>query len=241
MTIDIGNTGAKISVFDGETPVFVIGARPGGIAEAVRMELTLNHIEGIVYSCVGRDEEQIADTLEQEGEIPVLRLGADTPLPIIVEYGSRETLGSDRVATAVAVGDAGPTLVVDAGTAITSDLVDGGVFKGGNIAPGLRMRFEALHRNTAALPRVEAEGELPLIGTDTQSAIRCGVVRGAAAEIAMLYAELRREYHDLALVLTGGDAAVLSGLLESYGINHRVEPNLLGIGLVKIYQHNNRT
>ena len=83
-------------------------------------------------------------------------------LPITIDYDTPETLGMDRVAAAVGArvlsSSKDPLLVVDAGSCITIDLLDqNDVYRGGAIAPGLRMRFRALHEFTAALPLVDSD------------------------------------------------------------------------------------
>ncbi|MGN0960124.1 MAG: type III pantothenate kinase, partial [Coriobacteriales bacterium] len=66
-------------------------------------------------------------------------------------------------------------LVVDMGTAITYDVVTAdGKFLGGNIAPGIFVRLEALNHFTKALPLVETDGDCPRWGYDTTTALRAG-------------------------------------------------------------------
>jgi type III pantothenate kinase len=55
-------------------------------------------------------------------------------------------------------------VIVDAGTAVTVDFVDGeGAFHGGVIAPGAQMMLDAMHEKTAQLPKVALGGQ-PLRG-----------------------------------------------------------------------------
>ena len=76
-------------------------------------------------------------------------------------------------------------LVIDAGTCITYEFVDAaGRYHGGNISPGMQMRFQALHRFTSRLPLVQREGRQLSMGKDTDSAIRAGVLRGMEYEIS---------------------------------------------------------
>lgn len=238
MTIDIGNTSMKVGVFEGETLVASLAA-PGADPEPVRTLLTFHHVEGISYCCVGKDMAGIAETLKEEGEIPFLELSPETPLPLDVDY-SRATLGADRIAAAVGVASDSPVLVVDAGTAVTSDLVAGNKFVGGNIAPGLRLRFRALNDYTCRLPLLEAESPVPILGSDTPSAILAGVEGGLAGETESLWRALGESYPNLKLILTGGDAELLASLLESRGIPFEVDHQAVGRGLVRIFNHNHK-
>jgi type III pantothenate kinase len=82
-------------------------------------------------------------------------------LPFKNSYLSKETLGKDRIAAIAAASFLYPgqnVLVVDAGTAITYDIkTSQEEYPGGNISPGLMMRFEALHRFTSQLPLLQPD------------------------------------------------------------------------------------
>ena len=86
------------------------------------------------------------------------------------------------------------------------DYIDAhGNYWGGNIAPGMHMRLNALHEHTARLPLVSAEGVVPGMGYDTETAIRSGVLRGMKYEIEGYIRSMRRKYPELVIFLTGGD------------------------------------
>ena len=143
--------------------------------------------------------------------LQVLRIDRATTLPIGNRYRTPETLGMDRICAAVAAQarvPGSPVLVVNAGTAITYEYVDAaGDYIGGGISLGMRSRFRALHEFTAALPLLDEQGSLQLVGDDTATSIRSGVVNGLIAEIEGIVAQ----YQALAgpalkVFLTGGDA-----------------------------------
>ena len=81
-------------------------------------------------------------------------------LPIKVQYKTPKTLGKDRLAAAVGANYLQPEkdlLVIDAGTAITYELIDAsGSYLGGNISPGMTTRFRALNLFTEKLPFSQA-------------------------------------------------------------------------------------
>lgn len=238
LTVDIGNTATKCSVFEGERLVQSV-VMTGSSVEGVEMLMLLHHVEGASYSCVGEDKGGILEYLKKESGIPVLELTHTTPLPIEICYDTPQTLGLDRIAGAVGVSDGRASLLVDAGTAVTIDLVAGGSFKGGNISPGLRLRKEALHGFTSHLPLVRLDGELPVLGHDTDTAIRSGVVRGLQYEIegALRYAST--QYPDIKLILTGGDAQMMARVLRESGVECELLPSAVGLGLVRIFHYNN--
>ena len=127
----------------------------------------------------------------------------------------RTTLGADRVANAVALAALFPLpgAVVDCGTALTLELVDGSFrFLGGAIAPGRRLMRQSLFRGTAQLPEIPLAESLPLLpGRNTAEAITFGVDRGMVGMIRELLAQAERRFPLRSVVLTGGDAAYFAG------------------------------
>ena len=168
-------------------------------------------------------------------------LTASTPVPIKNDYSSPSTLGMDRLAAAVGAWSIEPghdMLVIDAGTAITYDFVSAsGVYKGGNIAPGKDLRFKSLHEHTGALPLVEDNGVVPMLGNDTETAIRSGVLNGIRYEMEGYIEKMGCLFPSLLVFLTGGDA-------ESFDIKAKRRifalPNLVLRGLVRIVEYNER-
>lgn len=140
------------------------------------------------------------------------------PLPIRNGYRTPATVGPDRLAAACAAhflagemngGDPAPALVIDAGTAITYDLIDDtGTFLGGNISPGIALRFQALHDHTAHLPLVQPTAEeaakaLSGIGDTTRTAIIKGVVQGVKMEMATFIHQTILKHPAVFVFLTG--------------------------------------
>ena len=113
-------------------------------------------------------------------------MSPSTPVPIGNAYLTPETLGADRLAAAVGAVEltgGGDCVIVDFGTAITIDLVTDGVFRGGCISPGLRMRFRALRDYTSRLPECSPTDIDTEIGRSTREAIEQGVMQGVRYEI----------------------------------------------------------
>lgn len=157
-----------------------------------------------------------------------LRIQQQLNLAILVEHPER--VGMDRLLNAVAVNAVKEkeqsVLVVDAGSAVTVDWVDAsGAFRGGAIYPGVRLMAEALHQYTAKLPLVDIQGPAPFPGTTTDEAIACGILNAVAGGIERLAALVQGP-----LLLTGGDASLLQGIL-SLPTHHWPEMTLEGIRL----------
>jgi len=167
-----------------------------------------------------------------------LELNHQTPVPIRNNYLTPETLGLDRLAAAVGAQVLFPDqdlLVIDAGTAITFDLVEkNGTFAGGNISPGLQSRFRALHEFTDRLPLVEATDLCPEIGLSTEDAIRAGVIQGMIFEIDGMIGAMKKKLPEIQPILTGGDALFFERRLKS-PIFVKFEITLIGLNRILEY------
>lgn len=250
LTIDCGNSSVKAALFDrdGQRPGTAV-AMPHDDVSALRRLIERHRPGHAVLSAVC--EVPALDRLPALSGLPMLRLGPDTPVPIVIDYDTPRTLGPDRVAAAVGAwdwarqsGHSGDLLVVDAGTAATIDLVTAdGHFAGGNIAAGIALRLRALHEHTGRLPLLERDdtaGALPPLGRDTRSALACGAARGLAAEVEGTARHIGRAVTGRLplVVLTGGDGPLLARLVTLPAV---ALPHLTLQGLYKIYQYNSTT
>lgn len=187
--------------------------------------------------------------IERLGIALIIRLDATTPIPICNDYETPETLGPDRLAAAIGayyeafsrVGEHRPVLVVDAGTAITYDLVTAdGHYLGGNISPGTHLRFLALHEHTAHLPLIKGQESKDksqeAIGTTTDTAILHGVLDGVRHEIEGFICEFSLKYPKLLVFFTGGD---MENFSESIKSRIFADQFLVSKGLDLILQHQN--
>jgi type III pantothenate kinase len=146
----------------------------------------------------------------------------DLPLEVRVEFPDR--VGLDRLAAAVAanaIREGKPAIVVDAGTAITVDLISAdGAFEGGVILPGFRLTAEALAAGTNQLPLATFTGQdqpPPVVGKHTEGAIRSGLFWGAVGAvrevIERMSAGLAAQPH---VCVTGGDLRHLAPLVSPH-------------------------
>lgn len=237
LIIDIGNTYAKLALFEGD--VLLDLCKEGKSLPKAFSQLAQGHEikTGIVSSVV----DLAAETTAFIGSLPfpVLFLTPTTPIPIQIDYKSISTLGVDRIAGVVAANESYPeqnSLIIDAGTAITYDFLSSkGVFHGGNITPGKQMRFEILHNRAPRLPLIDENGDRPLTGYDTPTAIRGGIMRGIAYEMNGYIYEYKKKYPDLTVILTGGDARLFERELIGAPV---LDPHLVLKGLNRILCYN---
>ncbi|MDJ0364438.1 type III pantothenate kinase [Hymenobacter sp. H14-R3] len=246
LALDLGNTALKYGVFGPE------GLRESGVlaapAHLEEIWQRTQPAQAILSSVADKVDTQpwLAALAATDGLQRILPFRPGfTPVPLRNAYATPHTLGPDRLAAAVGAARLRPgqaTLVLDAGTALKLDLVTAdGTYHGGSIAPGLRMRLQALHTFTGRLPLLElppASEAVQLIGDSTASCLLSGVLRGTAAEVRGLVAEYRQQHPQLALVLTGGDAEYLAVALAPLAGRIFAVPELVLLGLDKILRYN---
>lgn len=166
----------------------------------------------------------------------------DVPLAMLVE--TPERVGIDRLMAAVAADrlrtPERAAVVVDAGTAITVDLVDtNGAFRGGAILPGIAMSAGALEALTDALPRVAMQriARPPaVLGKSTVAAIESGLYWGTVGAIRELVRRLSESFDGPPdVLLTGGASTVVAEILsasEPWWVRHVPHLVLSGIAVV---------
>ena len=239
LVIDFGNTRCKFYFFDGEhlSDTIVFDNDAADFSEKVLTIVNKSKICNAIVSSVGAKPDLLTSLLSNKCN--VITLNSNTNIPISNSYANPEQLGNDRLAAAVGASVLFPgrdALVVDAGTAITYEFVEGGKrYLGGSISPGLSLRFAALHEHTAKLPVLQPSPVSDKIPIDTQSAINNGVINGVIAEIEWFVAYAKQKFKNPAIIFTGGDTIFLAGKLKNTIF---AEPNLVAIGLNRILQYN---
>ena len=230
LTIDNGNTSVKVAFFIGTQVVATNRFVRRDVRLLERFISTYKPETAIVCNTASSVASQRIEQLAEQRCRHVLHLTHETPMPIRLGYRTPQTLGRDRIAAC-------DVLVIDAGTAITYDLINSnGCFVGGNIAPGLALRFKSLHEHTGQLPLVDADGDTPVVGYDTATAIRSGVLLGMLGEIKSYIADLKLSHPNLMVFITGGDGKLLHSRLCNDEIIYY--EHLAAEGLNRIYLYN---
>ena len=223
LAIQVGNTRIKLAVFRGEDPEETLllpkADIPAAIEAAVRMHesIAAEPDGSVLVASVNKPvSDALVAALRDQLATEIYMVPDDMPVPIGTCLAPDATPGIDRLLNAAAAWHKlrQACVVIDAGTAITVDFVDGeGVFHGGAIAPGLQMQLKALHEHTAALPALEFEvPEGTAWGADTREAMLRGVYHGARGLAWRLIERYAEEYGGFPMVVaTGGDAQALFG------------------------------
>lgn len=237
LTIDRGNSATKVDVWQEDkllTQKLLKTPNPAAFKRVVERY----GITRAIYCSVADDGSEMTALLADLG-VEVLILRPDTPTPLAIDYATPATLGVDRLAAAVGAWSKFPgaeILVVDLGTAITYDRVTPDArYIGGNIAPGVTMRLKALSAFTARLPHIPIDGDNPMWGYDTATALRSGALHGIVGELSYYRSLLTPS---VKVVLTGGTSPRIFPLLD---FEVSLDPHLVTRGLNAILNFNTTT
>ena len=238
LVIDAGNTLIKVAVFEKQKLIFQEIVDENYLA--LRLKGICDKYPRIKWAMVASVRNLEPKTLAVLAVFcQVLQLDRNTKTPFKNSYATPSTLGVDRIALATAAfyhNPKGNTLVIDAGTCVTYDMVnDYGEYLGGAISPGIDMRYKALNEQTAKLPLLEKADLLDFIGNSTQTSIHSGVINGICKEIDGVVDQYKLRFEDLTVILTGGDADFLSKRLKNPIFAHS---NFLLEGLNYLLEYN---
>jgi type III pantothenate kinase len=246
IALSVGNTRTQIGLFvEGELTMqerFPNGDLPAAVERVVALwpQIREQPQAAIVMASVNDSiARQLRSMVRDQLSLEVYEIGDDLPPPIGTQLDPETMTGVDRLLNAAAAYDTlkQACIIIDAGTAVTVDFVDGhGTFHGGAIGPGARMQIRALHEHTAALPEVEFRApQSEPFGRSTAQAMLQGVyhgIRGMAWKLVERYAEGYGAFPTV--IATGGDAQVLFGDDE---LVDRIVPELTLLGIAVAARH----
>jgi type III pantothenate kinase len=250
LVIDVGNTNTVIGIYNGNELVKDWRIRTvNTITEDEFNIIAVNlfagsgikskDISGIVISCVVPPLVSILDAFCRKylGQHP-LWVDAKSVNIMPILYNNPDEVGADRIANSVAAFEKYKTslIIVDFGTATTFDSVSAdGEYLGGAICPGIMISAEALFLKASKLPRVEIFSHPgKVIGKDTASSIRSGIIYGYAGLVDGIVRRMKIEMGTAPKVIaTGGLSDLMADVCDSI---EEVEPTLTLEGLRIIYE-----
>ena len=252
LAIDCGNTNVVFAIYDGDdqrarwrissdsrrsTDEYVVW-----LTQLMTLKnINVDDITGVMIASVVPDIQPKLVALAHRGFdlVPLCVDDPDVDLGIDINIDRPEQAGADRLVNAVAAAAWHnlPAIVIDFGTATTLDLIGPkGAYEGGIIAPGVNLSIEALHMAAARLPRIAVkpwQTDMPVLGTDTISAMESGVFWGYVGLVDGLLERLRNSYGaDLPAIATGGLAPLFAHHINGPLI---VDVDLTLKGLVRIH------
>jgi type III pantothenate kinase len=244
ITVDIGNSSTKVGWFGESSFASALPEPSGTLAFATGQS---PHDDTLAALPQGPCRWHIASVHREGTKIVQAWLLAKRPnddvrllthrdLPIVCRLERPDRVGLDRLAAAVAANvlrsQGRPAIVVDAGSAITVDLVSSdGAFEGGVIMPGFRMAAEALDKaDLLPLTSLAPNDEPPeVVGRSTEQAIRSGLFWGAVGAVREVMDRMATQLaQPPEIFVTGGDLRRLS---EQLGDEASFVPNMVLSGI----------
>lgn len=208
LLFDIGNTQIKMGVFD-QKKLLSFHYIPDEKLNELYDLLNEFDIERIGISKV-RSIPTVLNSLIGDYNVDVFELDDVKDLPIKLAYKTIETLGKDRLCNVIAAHDLFPkknVLVIDLGTCNKYDFITSdGIYHGGAISPGFKMRFDAMNHFTDQLPLLKPSKTDEIIGDSTENSMRSGVFFGILGELNHFVTQYTSEFSDIELIITGGYA-----------------------------------
>lgn len=235
LAIDIGNSRIKWTRFS-ERDVLESGMIPEVDLSAIQAVLEYHASDAVSVSSVVKLPAAITALFKEHES---LIIDSETEIPLVNNYGTPETLGIDRLCAAIGAKSLfpqNPVLVIDIGTCIKYEFVTAdGVYEGGNIAPGMQMRYAALNNYTSKLPALKPKKTAGPIGKSTEQALRLGVQQGMLFEIQAMINTMETLHPGTKTIGTGGDLPFFVNDLKTH-----IFADLLLVlrGINEIYLHN---
>ena len=234
LAITVGNTRSAIAILDDAVIEDKSSFNSTQTSDIVEYALKVwKSLEGespqIVMASTNESVASILSaTLEDQTSKQIWQIGEDVPVAIGQHLDPETITGVDRLLNGAAAWELAKQacVVIDAGTCVTVDFVDGeGTFHGGAIAPGARMQLEAMHNGTTTLPEVEFEPPLnEAFGKNTAQAMLQGVFHGIQGMVRQLTEQYAARYGAFPRVIaTGGDALTL---FEDDDLVEQIVPDL---------------
>ena len=227
LLVDVGNTATKWRLANAEG-LMDVGGSVSDVANLCQcVEAEAWSVAGLASVASDAADAELIAALTASREATVHRATAQsTCLGLVSSYAEPERMGVDRWLAMLAAHarNEGALCVIDAGTAVTVDLVSAeGVHEGGYILPGADLMRRALSNETDRIQVGALEAPAIAPGNNTQACVTAGswrAVLGAVESTMAAYPEHRP-------LLTGGSASTLRG----FGLTAIVSPDLVMEGL----------
>jgi type III pantothenate kinase len=142
-------------------------------------------------------------------------------------------VGSDRLTNAISLlNNKDNFIILDFGTATTFDVVIKKDYRGGVIAPGIKISLNTLSDKATLIPKINLKKIKNIVGIDTTSAVRSGFFWGYAGLIDNIVNLIKKETKkSFKLVITGGFSDLFKNSIKNKIIHNK---DITINGLIKI-------
>jgi len=251
LVVDIGNTNIVFGLYSGDDLIGSLRVQTDknlsskDYADKLQdfihiKERNIRDVKGSIISSV---VPEIDDSIKEAcrtcvGKEPVL-VSPEIDMGMKICYENPGQMGTDRIVNSIAAFEKykQAVIVIDFGTATTFDYVSAeGEYRGGVIAPGMKISAEALFEKASKLPRVELKPPEKVICTDTVTNMQAGIVFGYAGLVDGIVSRIKNEsISEPYVVATGGLASVVFPHADTID---EVYENLTLYGLKIIFERN---
>jgi len=241
LTIDIGNSHIKWAIWNddhiAQAGCTAYSKQEPDKAFAIWQDVQPEKL--VMVACVAGDrvEHVLSHWLQSHWSVEPRFLRATARLKGVTNaYADPSRYGVDRWAALIAAHSLyrDPVCIIDAGTAITVDLMDAdGRHLGGRILPGLMMMREALLRGTEGIK--QADGKITDFADNTADAVSSGTLHMLMAAVTEIVDSAQRRLgNDMKIIITGGMSEQIMSLPGMPVMLH--EPDLVLKGLYTVAQ-----
>lgn len=236
VTVDVGNSHTVVGIFRGDEICEYWRLTTRSVATSDEVML---RISGLVRSSSVKVSDVVALGLSSVVPIlerpwvkalhfvfrkPVQVVSDRNCLGLKIAYANPSLLGADRICNAIALREMGlkTGVVVDMGTATSFDVMKNGEFLGGMIIPGINASLDVLTQKAARLMPVTLDWPEHFIASDTENAIRAGLLYGFTGQLEYLLAGIQKELNlkkPAPVYATGGWSSLLmerTQVIDSY-------------------------
>ncbi|MHB1686055.1 MAG: type III pantothenate kinase [Ignavibacteriaceae bacterium] len=242
LTCDVGNTNIKTAVF--------VEDRISELNSFNDINIFFSYLKKIhpedfaISSVVPSTTKIINDFIQSNFGAAPLIVNHNLKFNLKIDYDSIETLGIDRICSAEGAfkifkvskefenySEKIFIITIDFGTATTINIIRyPGIFAGGLIAPGIKMMFNSLTKNTAQLPSVDEHDYRQLIAKDTKSSIASGIINSILGMVEKTLEHLKENHgaDDIKIFITGGNAEQILPYID-FKFDYQKALVLLGI------------
>jgi len=245
LVIDVGNTNTVLGVYEGRNLVANWRVRTEqnmttdefsvlAVNLFSQKNICTDKINKTVITCVVPLILPVLDSFCDKylGHKPHV-VGTNSWPSLKILYNNPLEVGADRIVNAISAYAKYKTslIVIDFGTATTFDCIsEKGEYLGGAISPGIMIAAEALYTKTSKLPKIEIfKPPEKVIGKDTISSIKSGVIYGYAGLVDGMVKRMKIEMNvNPKVVATGGLSTLMANVSNAIDV---VEPLLTLVGL----------
>lgn len=232
LAVDIGNTNIVLSVHDGTEwgeALRVKSKSHDSIEEFTAKLQPLSYEKAVVSSVVPYLTDPVIDAVKKHSGIDPVVVCNDIETGLNKETIPAE-LGADILCNLIAGHKLYPddyVTIADFGTAFTTETVSPqGDVLGVTIGPGMMTSVKALFANAAQIPEIRLDLPNTVLGRDTVSSIRAGVIYGFVGQLKSIVEQVEKEVgHKVVVIATGGFSRYLEGKIyvNKADVKHTLE------------------